>query len=128
MLLTMFIVSLAIFMISELVPIDIARNVLGQFASPESLQIFREQNGLVCAPTVRYVIWLVGDDWVEPARNPGPGRSLGLQPARDRQGYAGDLGTRCRTALRKSSALQRLNLAILAGIAFVDHAGLACLG
>ena len=37
MVLTMLIVSIAIFLISEVVPIDLARNVLGQFATEESL-------------------------------------------------------------------------------------------
>ncbi len=125
MVLTMFIVSLAIFMISELVPIDIARNVLGQFASPESLQIFREQNGLACAPTVRYVIWLVGDDWVDPARNLlGPGViAKGCNPPKlDRQGLLrGDLGYSMQNGTRVGPLLFRRlgNSAILAGIAFV---------
>lgn len=96
MLLTMLIVSLTIFMISELVPIDIARNILGQFASPESLEIFREQNGLRCATPVRYAIWLAGDDWIDSTRKVlGPAIiAPGCNPPKlARQGLLrGDLG------------------------------------
>lgn len=125
MVLTMFIVSLAIFMISELVPIDLARNVLGQFASPESLEIFREQNGLRCSPTVRYVIWVAGDDWVDPARNVlGPGSiAQGCNPPKlDRQGLLrGDLGYSMQNGTPVAPLLLRRlgNSVILAGIAFV---------
>jgi len=69
MVLTMLIVSMAIFLISEVVPIDLAGNVLGQFATTESLNAFREQNGLNCPKVMRYFIWLAGDTWVDSARN-----------------------------------------------------------
>jgi peptide/nickel transport system permease protein len=125
MVLTMFIVSLTIFLISELVPIDLARNVLGQFASPESLKIFREQNGLMCSPIIRYTIWLVGDDWVDPARHVlGPGMiAEGCNPPKlDRQGLLfGDLGYSMQNGSPVAPLLFRRlgNSAILAGIAFL---------
>ena len=125
MLVTMFIVSLTIFMISELVPIDIARNILGQFASPESLEIFREQNGLKCATPVRYAIWLAGDDWIDSARNVlGPGIiAPGCNPPKlARQGLLrGDLGYSMQNGSRVAPLLFRRlgNSAVLAGLAFV---------
>jgi peptide/nickel transport system permease protein len=125
MILTMFIVSMTIFMISELVPIDIARNVLGQFATPESLQIFREQNGLLCAPPVRYFIWLTGDDWVGAARKVlGPGLiAPGCNPPQlPRQGLLrGDMGYSMQNGTPVAPLLFRRlgNSAVLAGLAFV---------
>jgi peptide/nickel transport system permease protein len=125
MVLTMLIVSMAIFLISEVVPIDLARNVLGQFATKESLDAFREQNGLNCPKVVRYFVWLAGETWVDSARN-----VLGAQavpadcnpPKLARQGVLrGDLGYSFQNGTRVSPLLFRRlgNSAILAGIAFV---------
>src|SRR5271157_3853824 len=69
MVLTMLIVSAVIFLVSEVVPIDLARDVLGQFADKDSIAAFNEQNGLNCPKGVRYFIWLAGDTWVDSARN-----------------------------------------------------------
>ena len=63
MLLTMFLVSLAIFLISELAPGDVARHILGQFATPEQVELLRSQMGLDQPVLVRYLDWLVGNDW-----------------------------------------------------------------
>jgi len=46
MLLTMFIVSIAIFAINEIAPGNIARNILGPFATPEQEASFLAQLGL----------------------------------------------------------------------------------
>jgi len=125
MLVTMLIVSLTVFMISELVPEDIARNVLGQFASPSALQNFREQNGLLCSPVVRYVIWLGGDGWVGPARNVlGPGIIAPdcNPPKLARAGLLrGDLGYSMQNGMQVAPLLFRRlgNSAVLAGLAFV---------
>ena len=63
MLLTMLLVSLAIFLISEVVPGDVARHVLGQFATVEQVALLREQMGLNQPLYMRYVDWLIGSDW-----------------------------------------------------------------
>ena len=62
-LLTMLLVSLAIFVISEIGPGDVARHILGQFATPEQVQLLREQMGLNQPFYVRYLDWLIGNDW-----------------------------------------------------------------
>ncbi len=63
MLLTMLLVSIAIFLISELAPGDVARHILGQFASQEQVELLRDQMGLDEPVYLRYVDWLVGSDW-----------------------------------------------------------------
>ncbi|MEJ2149773.1 MAG: ABC transporter permease [Chloroflexota bacterium] len=63
MALTMLIVSIFVFLISELAPGDVARHILGQFASEEQVELMREQLGLNQPIFVRYVDWLIGNDW-----------------------------------------------------------------
>jgi peptide/nickel transport system permease protein len=63
MLLTMFIVSVAVFLISEMAPGDVARHILGPFASPEQVELFRAQLGLEEPLYLRYINWLFGSDW-----------------------------------------------------------------
>lgn len=63
MLLTMFIVSIAIFAITEIAPGNIARNILGPFATPEQEASFLAQLGLDQPLHIRYITWLVGSDW-----------------------------------------------------------------
>jgi peptide/nickel transport system permease protein len=63
MLLTMFIVSIAIFGISEVAPGDVAKHILGPFATPEQVDLFRAQLGLEEPLHLRYVTWLAGSDW-----------------------------------------------------------------
>jgi peptide/nickel transport system permease protein len=63
MLLTMFIVSIAVFLISESAPGDVARHILGPFASPEQVELFRAQLGLEEPLYLRYINWLFGSDW-----------------------------------------------------------------
>lgn len=63
MLLTMFLVSIVVFLVSELAPGDVARHILGQFASPEQVELLRKQMGLDQPLYVRYFDWLVGNDW-----------------------------------------------------------------
>jgi ABC-type dipeptide/oligopeptide/nickel transport system permease component len=66
--LTMFIVSIVVFGITELAPGDVVRHMLGQFATPEQEDSMREQLGLNRPVWVRYVSWLVGSDllWAQP--------------------------------------------------------------
>jgi peptide/nickel transport system permease protein len=125
MLITMFIVSIAIFVISEVVPIDVARNILGQFATDETIAALREQLGLNCPTSVRYVIWIVGDDWIPAARKAvGTGvLPSGCTPeGLERQGLLrGDMGVSTQTGADVGPyVLRRLkNSLVLAGSAFV---------
>jgi peptide/nickel transport system permease protein len=63
MALTMLIVSIFVFLVSEFAPGDVARHILGQFASEEQVELMREQLGLNQPLAVRYVDWLIGNDW-----------------------------------------------------------------
>lgn len=63
MLLTMLLVSVAIFLISEAAPGDVARHILGQFATPEQVELLRDQMGLDEPLHMRYLDWLIGNDW-----------------------------------------------------------------
>jgi peptide/nickel transport system permease protein len=72
-LLTLWLVSLGVFAVSELLPGDVAIYILGQQATPETLAVLRTQLGLNAPAPQRYATWLmdfVRGDW---------GRSLALQ-------------------------------------------------
>ncbi len=56
--LTLFVVSLIIFMGVELLPGDLAEAILGQSATPENLAAFRKELGLDRPAYIRYVEWL----------------------------------------------------------------------
>ncbi len=58
--LTVFIVSVVIFGATELLPGDLARELLGQSATPETLAALREQLGLNDPAPLRYWNWLSG--------------------------------------------------------------------
>lgn len=55
---TIFIISLIIFIGVELLPGDVAETVLGQSATPETVAAFRKELKLDLPPTVRYITWL----------------------------------------------------------------------
>ncbi len=59
-LLTLFIVSLIIFLGVELLPGDLAEEILGRSATPETVKAFREELGLDRPPHTRYIEWLGG--------------------------------------------------------------------
>ncbi len=66
LLLTLLLTSLIIFVITQLLPGDVARAVLGREAGEEALQAFREQYGLNDPLIVQYFRWLgnfVRGDW-----------------------------------------------------------------
>lgn len=63
MLLTMFVVSIAVFLITESAPGNVARNVLGIHITPEQEASFLNQQGLDEPFYIRYVNWLIGTDW-----------------------------------------------------------------
>jgi peptide/nickel transport system permease protein len=60
---TLFLVSMAIFAISEIAPGNIAINTLGNTITPQQEASFNAQNGLDQPVTTRYVRWLIGSDW-----------------------------------------------------------------
>jgi len=71
--LTLWLVSLGVFAVSELLPGDVAIFILGQQATPETLAVLRAHLGLNEPAPERYVNWLFGfirGDW---------GSSLALQ-------------------------------------------------
>jgi peptide/nickel transport system permease protein len=61
--LTMFIVSLAVFTISELAPGNIAINTLGNTITPDQEASFNAQHGLDQPAVTRYIRWMFGTDW-----------------------------------------------------------------
>lgn len=63
MLLTMILVSVAVFLITESSPGNVAKNVLGAFITPEQEASFLAQMGLDQPVHVRYFQWLLGSDW-----------------------------------------------------------------
>ncbi len=63
MLLTMFLVSIIVFAIVEIAPGNVARNMLGTFATPQQEESMRKQLGLERSVFIRYVSWLFGSDW-----------------------------------------------------------------
>ena len=63
LLLTMILVSMAVFLITESSPGNVARNVLGAFVTPEQEASFLAQVGLDKPTYVRYLYWLFGSDW-----------------------------------------------------------------
>jgi peptide/nickel transport system permease protein len=60
MALTLWIVSVAIFAITEVLPGDVAQAVLGQQATEESLAVVRAKLGLDRSPVERYAGWIAG--------------------------------------------------------------------
>ena len=59
-LLTLFVVSLIIFLCVELLPGNLAEAILGQGATPETVAAFNRELGLDLPPHERYVTWLFG--------------------------------------------------------------------
>jgi peptide/nickel transport system permease protein len=60
MALTLFIVSIVIFAVTEMLPGDVAVMILGSEATDESLAVLRTKLGLDQPATVRYIDWLAG--------------------------------------------------------------------
>ena len=59
-LLTLLVVSLVIFVLTQILPGDVASSVLGQGATPENLATFRHELGLDQPAYTRYLSWLFG--------------------------------------------------------------------
>jgi peptide/nickel transport system permease protein len=60
---TMLLVSIALFFLIEVGSGDITVKILGVFATPEQRASYRAQLGLDAPPWQRYIDWLVGNDW-----------------------------------------------------------------
>jgi peptide/nickel transport system permease protein len=58
-LLTLLIASLVIFVVTHILPGDVARSILGRFATPEALHTLRTKLGLDRPLTVQYGSWLL---------------------------------------------------------------------
>ena len=63
LLLTMILVSMAVFLITEASPGNVARNILGAFVTPEQEASFLAQLGLDKPVWLRYIYWFTGSDW-----------------------------------------------------------------
>ncbi|MCK4246139.1 ABC transporter permease, partial [Candidatus Bipolaricaulota bacterium] len=63
MVLTMFLVSMIVFTVTEIAPGNVARKILGAFATPEQEESFKKQLGLDAPVYTRYSDWLIGSDW-----------------------------------------------------------------
>ena len=63
LIITLILVSAAVFLITELSPGNVARNILGAFVTPEQEASFLKQMGLDKPVYVRYPYWLIGSDW-----------------------------------------------------------------
>lgn len=63
MLTTMLVVSMIIFAVAEIAPGNLARRILGTFATPEQEESFLRQLGLDRPLHIRYLSWLLGTDW-----------------------------------------------------------------
>jgi peptide/nickel transport system permease protein len=66
--LTLLVVSLAVFAITEILPGDVATAILGRGATPENLEILRQELGLNAPVYSRYLDWVWGIlhwDWGE---------------------------------------------------------------
>lgn len=68
LLLTMILVSMAVFLITEASPGNVARNILGAFVTPEQEASFLAQLGLDKPVWQRYLYWLIGSDWQASAK------------------------------------------------------------
>ena len=60
---TMLLVSIALFFLIEVGSGDITVKILGVFATPEQRASYRAQLGLDAPPWQRYIDWLIGNDW-----------------------------------------------------------------
>jgi peptide/nickel transport system permease protein len=60
---TMLLVSIALFFLLEVGSGDVALKILGVFSTEEQRDSFRVQLGLNRSPWVRYSEWLLGNDW-----------------------------------------------------------------
>lgn len=63
MVITMLLVSMVVFAVVEIAPGNVARNILGAYATPEQERSMENQLGLDRPLVLRYLSWLFGSDW-----------------------------------------------------------------
>ena len=60
---TMIVISILIFAIVEIAPGNVARNMIGNLATPQQEESISKQLGLDRPVYIRYISWLFGSDW-----------------------------------------------------------------
>lgn len=63
MLVTMLATALLVFAVVEIAPGNVARNILGAYATPDQEKSMENQLGLDRPAVTRFISWLVGSDW-----------------------------------------------------------------
>src|SRR5690242_14246577 len=58
--LTLWLMSVIVFIIAEVLPGDVAHAILGQFATPEAIANLRHQLGLDAPAPLQYLHWIGG--------------------------------------------------------------------
>lgn len=105
LLLTMFLVSLAVFLITEASPGNVARNVLGALITPEQEASFLAQMGLDQPAYLRYLYWLAGSDWLAGRRTGMPLRRITSREGFDEWWAVGEEGALLRWKLEGDDLL-----------------------
>jgi peptide/nickel transport system permease protein len=93
LLFTMVIVSIVVFAVVEIAPGNVARNILGAYATPEQEKSMENQLGLDRPIVARYINWLLGSDWQARSAMGLPVREIVVEQgtqARYRQWWAVD--------------------------------------
>src|SRR5512143_1282896 len=93
LLVTMVIVSMVVFGVVEIAPGNVARNILGAYATPEQEKSMENQLGLDRPVVARYINWLLGSDWQARTAIGMPVREIVIEQgtqARYRQWWAVD--------------------------------------
>jgi len=132
-LLTLILISLIIFLSVELLPGDLAQQVLGQSATPETVAAFRRELGLDQPAVLRYFAWLGGVLHGDFGQSLASGREISeLLPTRlfntlFLAGYAAVIAVPVAIALGLMAALYRnswfdraVNLLTLTSISFPE--------
>jgi peptide/nickel transport system permease protein len=86
LIITLFVVSVAVFAVSELAPGNIAINTLGNTITPEQEASFNAQHGLDQPALTRYIRWIIGSDW-QAARKIGHPVTRVYDPDSDRYSW-----------------------------------------
>ena len=112
MVLTMLLVSIVVFLVTEVAPGDVARHILGQFATPEQVELQRKQMGLDQTLYVRYFDWLAGNDWRHDSKVGLPLKYTEARPGDEIQWWAVENdGTLVQWRL-KSSGLEQIRITL----------------
>ena len=99
LLLTMLLVSIAVFLIAEASPGNVARNTLGSFVTPEQEASFLAQTGLDKPAWLRYIYWLIGSDWHASRKAKSPLRRISMEQGFDEWWAVKEDGTLIRWKL-----------------------------